>query len=517
MGIKLTLLIFFCALMIAIGILTRRRTHGVDEFVLGGRTVGPWLTAFAYGTSYFSAVVFVGYAGQFGWKYGIASTWIGIGNALIGSLLAWVVLGRRTRLMTKHLAASTMPDFFGKRFDSRNLKIISSIIIFVFMIPYTASVYTGLSRLFSMAFHIDYAYCMIAMAVLTAVYVILGGYVATAVNDFIQGIIMLLGIVAVIVSVLSGQGGFSAALQSLSEVTADGGGFTSCFGPAPLSLLGVVILTSLGTWGLPQMVHKFYSIQSEDAIRKGTVISTVFALIVAGGSYFLGGFGRLYADYEGVIVNGTVRYDNIIPTMLSGLPDIMIGIVVVLVLSASMSTLSGLVLTSSSSLTLDLISGTLVKHMTEQKKVRCIRLLIAVFVLISVLIALDPPTFIAQLMGISWGALAGSFLAPFLYGLFSKKVTRAGVWASFATGVGITTLAMVANFFDLTVSPVLKWVCNPINAGAIAMLVGLIVVPLVSMVSPKLPEETVNACFVAYQKPEKELDESAQCTRKERI
>ena len=180
MGIKLTLLIFFCALMIAIGILTRRRTHGVDEFVLGGRTVGPWLTAFAYGTSYFSAVVFIGYAGQFGWKYGIASTWIGIGNALIGSLLAWVVLGRRTRLMTKHLAASTMPDFFGKRFDSRNLKIISSIIIFVFMIPYTASVYTGLSRLFSMAFHIDYAYCMIAMAVLTAVYVILGGYVATA-------------------------------------------------------------------------------------------------------------------------------------------------------------------------------------------------------------------------------------------------------------------------------------------------------------------------------------------------
>ncbi len=225
----------------------------------------------------------------------------------------------------------------------------------------------------------------------------------------------------------------------------------------------------------------------------------------------------MYADYEGVVVNGAVRYDNIIPTMLSGLPDIMIGIVVVLVLSASMSTLSGLVLTSSSSLTLDLISGTLAKHMTEQKKVRCIRILIAVFVLLSVLIALDPPTFIAQLMGISWGALAGSFLAPFLYGLFSKKVTRAGVWASFATGVGITTLAMVVNFFDLTVSPVLKWVCNPINAGAIAMLVGLIVVPLVSMVSPKLPEETVNASFDAYQKPEKELDESAQCTRKERI
>lgn len=500
MLIKISLLILFCIVMVAIGLATRRRSQGVDDFVLGGRSVGPWLTAFAYGTSYFSAVVFIGYAGQFGWKYGLASTWIGIGNALIGSLLAWVVLGRRTRLMSKHLSASTMPEFFEKRYDSRGLKIASSAIIFIFMIPYTASVYTGLSRLFSMAFHIDYVYCMLMMAVLTAVYVILGGYVATAMNDFIQGIIMLVGIVAVIVSVLSGQGGFSSAVQSLSEVTADGGGFTALFGPAPLSLLGVVILTSLGTWGLPQMVHKFYSIKSDAAIRKGTVISTVFAMIVAGGSYFLGGFGRLYADCEGVVVEGVVKYDSIVPTMLSGLSDIMIGIVVVLVLSASMSTLSSLVLTSSSSLTIDLIDGTLVKNMSERMKVRCIRILIAVFVLISVLIALDPPTFIAQLMGISWGALAGSFLAPFLYGLFSNKVTRAAVWASFITGVGLTVSALLVNFCGLASSEFMQFICNPINAGAIAMLIGLIVVPLVSLWTPKLSEDTVTFCFNAYQK-----------------
>ena len=503
MWIKLTLLIIFCAVMILIGMISRRRTRGVDEFVLGGRAVGPWLTAFAYGTSYFSAVVFIGYAGQFGWKYGLSSTWIGIGNAVIGSLLAWVVLGRRTRLMTKHLSASTMPEFFGKRFDSRGLKLVSSAIIFVFMIPYTASVYTGLSRLFSMAFHIDYIYCMIAMAALTAVYVILGGYVATAINDFIQGIIMLFGIVVVIVSVLSGHGGFTAAVQSLSEITADGGGFTSLFGPAPLSLLGVVILTSLGTWGLPQMVHKFYSINSDTAIRTGTVISTLFALVVAGGSYFLGGFGRLYADFEGVIVDGVVKYDNIVPTMLSGLSDIVIGIVVVLVLSASMSTLSGLVLTSSSTLTIDLIDGTFVKNMSEKKKVFCIRVLIAVFVVLSVVIALDPPTFIAQLMGISWGALAGSFLAPFLYGLFSRKITRGGVWACFVSGVGITVTALIVNFCGLASSGVMQFVFNPINAGAIAMLAGLVVAPLVSALTPKLPEEKIRACFEAYAREQK--------------
>lgn len=175
MGVKIVLLVVFFAVMVAVGIYSRRHARSVDGFVLGGRSVGPWLTAFAYGTSYFSAVVFVGYAGQFGWKYGIASTWIGLGNAFIGSLLAWVVLGRRTKVMTQHLGSKTMPDFFGARYDSKALKVTASAIVFVFLIPYTASVYNGLSRLFGMAFDIPYTYCVIVMAVFTALYVILGG------------------------------------------------------------------------------------------------------------------------------------------------------------------------------------------------------------------------------------------------------------------------------------------------------------------------------------------------------
>ena len=265
MWIKLLLLAVFFGVMIGVGFYTRRHATDVNGFVLGGRSVGPWLTAFAYGTSYFSAVIFVGYAGQFGWKYGIASTWIVIGNALIGSLLAWVVLGRRTRIMTHHLDSSTMPEFFGKRYDSNALKIAASVIVFLFLIPYTASLYNGLSRLFGMAFHIDYSVCVIVMAVLTGIYVIAGGYMATAINDFIQGIVMLFGIVAVIAAVLKGHGGFLAALQGLAEiedssVTTQPGAFASFFGPDPLGLFGVVVLTSLGTWGLPQMVHKFYAI-----------------------------------------------------------------------------------------------------------------------------------------------------------------------------------------------------------------------------------------------------------------
>ncbi len=494
MLIKIILLLLFFGCMIGVGLYTRKSAGSTTDFVLGGRSVGPWLSAFAYGTSYFSAVVFVGYAGQFGWKYGISSTWIGLGNAVIGSLIAWVIMGRRTRVMTHHLEVATMPDFFGKRYSSNVLKLVASAIAFVFMIPYTASVYNGLSRLFGMAFDIPYTVCVVTMAVLTGVYVILGGYMATAINDFIQGIIMLIGIVAVIAAVLSGQGGFMEAIRTLSELESDipvtlgqKGAFTSFFGPDPLNLLGVIILTSLGTWGLPQMVHKFYAIKSEKAIKTGTIVSTFFAIIVSGGCYFLGGFGRLFDSPAIYKADGSIVYDAIVPSMLATLHDILIGIVIVLVLSASMSTLSSLVLTSASTLTLDFIKGTIVKKMDDKKQLIYIRVLIVFFIVISVVLALNPPTFIAQLMGISWGALAGAFLAPFLYGLYWKGVTKAGVWASFICGVGIT----VSNMF-------FKFIASPINAGAAAMIVGLIVTPVVSLISPKLDKKFLEGTFQCY-------------------
>ena len=495
MFLKILMVVLFFAATIAIGFFTRKNAKNIDGFVLGGRKVGPWLSAFAYGTAYFSAVVFIGYAGQFGWKYGMAAFWIGLGNAFIGSLLAWFVLGARTRAMTHHLGAHTMPEFFGSRFKSKPLRIAAAGIIFVFLIPYTASVYNGLSRLFGMAFNLPYEYVVIAMAALTCIYVVLGGYMATAVNDFVQGIIMLVGIVAVIAAVLHGFGGFTEAVTSLSQVANDTpggaaqqGAFTSMFGPDPINLLGVIILTSLGAWGLPQMVSRFYSIKSTSHIKRGAIISTIFALVIAGGSYFLGGFGRLAGSEVAVSASGTPIYDSIIPTLLSNLPELLLGLTAVLVLSASMSTLSSLVMTSSSTLTLDLIKGNIAKKMTERSQLVSIRLLIVVFVTISAVIALvqysSSVTFIAQLMAISWGALAGAFVGPFLYGLYWKRTTVASVWASFIFAVGLVTSNMVFGF-----------IASPINAGAIAMIASLLIVPLVSLLTPAPNKEETTLLF----------------------
>lgn len=495
---KLLVLIIYFAVLIGIGFYCRKHATDVKGFVLGGRSVGPWLTAFAYGTSYFSAVVFIGYAGQFGWRFGIAATWAGIGNAILGSLLAWMILGRRTRVMSQHLDSATMPQFFGQRFDSPSLKIAASAIIFVFLIPYTASLYNGLSRLFGMAFHIDYSVCIVIMAVLTGIYVIAGGYMATAINDFIQGIIMLVGIVAVVAAVINGKGGMAAALDGLARVTDETvsttpGIFASFFGPEPMNLMFVVILTSLGTWGLPQMVQKFYAIRDEESIKKGTFISTVFALIVAGGCYFLGGFGRLFSDQIDIATGG---YDSIIPTMLENLSPALLALTVILVLSASMSTLSSLVIASSSTLTIDFIRDIFFKKMRDERQVLIIRVLIVVFIAISAVLALiqykSNVTFIAQLMGISWGALAGAFLAPYLFSLYWKRTTTAACWASFIFGCGLMIVDMAAP----SILP--AFMQSPINCGSIAMLAGLIIVPVVSLITPKPDDKRMEEVFSCY-------------------
>ncbi len=499
------LVVCFFALMIGVGFYCRHRAKSVDDFVLGGRTVGPWLTAFAFGTSYFSAVIFVGYAGQFGWNFGLASTWIGLGNAFIGSLLAWVILGKRTRVMTQSVNSKTMPDFFEKRFGSSKLKTVASAIVFVFLIPYTASLYNGLSSLFNIAFSIPYWVCILVMAVLTGVYVVFGGYMATAINDFIQGIIMLVGIVAVVVAVLMQNGGLGASVDALGSLA--GSEYTSLFGPDPMSLITVVLLTSLGTWGLPQMIGKFYAIKDDKAVTKGTVISTVFAIIVAGGCYFLGGFGRLFVA---PLENGkpTVGFDGVVPSMLANLAPIIIGIVIVLVLSASMSTLSSLVLTSASTLTLDVVMPKMKKDASEKKKIVIMRVLIVFFILLSAIIAilkdsvLKDVAFIAQMMGISWGALAGSFLAPFLYGLYWKKTTRAAVWCSFGFGVIIMVTQLVLSLAGLIPdSGVIHFVFqNSLYTGVIAMLGGLVIVPAVSLLTKKSRPINVDEIFKCYNK-----------------
>lgn len=473
-------------MLVAVAFFARRKAKTTNDFFLGGRKIGGWMTAFAYGTTYFSAVIFVGYAGKYGWNFGLSATWIGIANAVVGTWLVWKLLAKPTRRITHRLDASTMPDFFLKRYNSKGMKITAALIIFVFLVPYCASVYQGLGYFFENVFGIPYEYCMIGMAALTALYLLSGGYIATAVTDFIQGIIMIVGVVLMVGFVLGNNavGGLSAGLSKIAEIDP---ALASPWG-SPKSvvlLVSLVLLTSLGTWGLPQMIHKFYAIKDNQAIKRGTVVSTLFALIVGGASYFVGGFGRLYLTAQ------PDNLDHVMPQVLkAALPDTMLGLILVLLLAASMSTLSSLVLVSSSSISMDLVKGARPK-MKDKSVMTLMRVLCGVFVLISLVIALLEPAAIVTLMSYSWGALSGCFLAPFLLGVRWKGMTKAGAWAGMLTGLIVVLPLMILG----SIGGVLPDWMSPPAIGSIAMILSMIVTPVVSTMTKKFAPAHIERVF----------------------
>ena len=504
------LLAIFVVFMVAIGVYTSKRSRTLDAFLLGGRKIGPWISAFAYGTSYFSAVIFIGYAGKTGWTVGISGIWIGIFNALAGCLLAWFVLAKRTRLMSHHLKASTMPEFFAGRYNSTAMKIYAAIIIFVFLVPYSASVYKGLGYMFSEIFPVFGAngntVCMLIIAVLTAIYLVLGGYVAAVITDFFQGIIMLAGVVIMVAIVIKNPvvGGLSEGLRRLGEIEPDGKSLVSLTGGNMASFLSMnVILTSLGTWGLPQMIHKYYAIGNEKDIPKAAVVSTVFALVIGIGAYLTGTFGRLYLN--NTLPDGG-NYDAIVPTMLvsalSGniFTNIVLGLILLLVLSASMSTLSSVVLTSSSAIVVDLLP-TFKPGIKQKNSMILMRSVCFVFIAVSFLIASMKIAFIMQLMSFSWGLVAGCFIGPYIWGLYSKKITKCGAWAGLLSG--LVTVAGVS-IFKMTSLGIKEGFAAAAgisqDLGVIAMAISLTVTPLVSLFTKKSDKNFVDGVFSCIEK-----------------
>lgn len=442
----------YCAFMLAVGLLNSRKSNDMAGFTVGGRNAGAWISALSYGTSYFSAVMFIGYSGGSGWSYGLWSILVGVGNALIGTLLAWLVLAERTREITKRWHVKSMPQLFDKKFGSPAMRRFSCIVIFLFLIPYSASVYKGLTSVCSVILGIDEKVCMLVIAAASAVVLVLGGYMAALKADFVQGIIMMAGVSALIVLiVLSPQvGGLSQGFENMV-------GYMQEHSMAPLSfksavsLGAMVLMTSFGTWGLPQMIHKYYGIRDKKEVRRGTVISTLFALLVAGGGYFIGSFSHLF--FGDTMPQGGKDY--IIPIMMekAGLPDILVGVVLVLLISASVSTLSGITLTACSTLSMDFIKAEIFKKMDNKTTAKLTKVLCFVFVVLSYIIATGN-TPIIDLMSYSWGIISGSFLAPYLLLLYSKKVNKAGAWAGMIGGFLIAFVPAAASGFTTPNGPI---------------------------------------------------------------
>ena len=486
--------------MALIGCISYGKSKTIDGFLIGGRNIGAWVTAFAYGTTYFSAVVFVGYAGQHGWNIGLGAIWIGIGNAILGCLLSWLLFANRTRKMTKKLNARTMPDYFAKRYNSKGLKILASVIIFVFLVPYSAAVYKGLGSLFSAVFPgVEAWVWMLIIACLTAVYLVAGGYVATAYTDLIQGIVMLIGVVCLVAAVLShdavgGLDGLVENLKNFESLPGDphpttGAQLTNLFGGSSFRFLCFnIMLTSFGTWGLPQMIGKFYAVKDTAAIRCGTIISTIFCIVIGCGAYLIGSTSRLILG--GQLPEGGI--DAIIPAVLmevlggGTLGIILLSVIMILLLSASMSTLEAVVLTSASAVAVDLIPALRKKETGSAAQMLLTRILCLVFVACSFVFATRNIPIIVSLMSFSWGLVSGCFIGPYIWGLFSRKITKIGAYAGIFAGLltvgGATLVITLTSGFS-------EAAARSPEMGVAAMAISFVVVPVVSMLTRNTPKE----------------------------
>ncbi len=503
-------LIVFALIMVFIGVISTRRTKSIDGFLLGNRKIGAWVSAFAYGTAYFSAVVFVGYAGQHGWNIGLGSLWIGIGNAILGCLVAWLLLAKRSRTMTHTLSVKTMPEFFEARYNCTPIKLFAAVIIFVFLVPYSAAVYKGLSSMFTTIFpSVSTNVWLLIIAALTAVYLVLGGYVATAYTDFVQGIIMIVGVFAMVIAITASPnvGGFGNLMANLRAIPDNGdritgAQITSIWGGASWKFLCVnIMLTSFGTWGLPQMVSKYYAIKDVKSIKKATIVATVFSLIIGCGAYFIGSLSRLVLNNQ--LPEGGV--DSVIPnTLLTALGDpnigttIILAVILILLLSASMSTLSSIVLTSASAISVDLVP-TVKKNYDPKNQMILTRGLCLLFVALSYIFATMNITIIVNIMSFSWGVVSGCFIGPYIWGLYSKKTTKAGAWAGMIAGfltVAVTTIVLTATANADTFAAAFKVASSKApEMGVAAMAVSIIVVPIVSAFTKKFDDKFLAGVF----------------------
>jgi len=470
MLVRIIVLSLYALMIIWVGIRGFRGTKTFDDFYLGGGNVGPWMTAFSYGTAYFSAVLFIGFAGNIGWNFGYSGLWIALVNALLGVLVVWWLVGMRLKGAAAEYGVNTLPDFLNKRYASPELKLLSSLVIFVFMIPYTAAVFMGLSYLFTSNFNIEYWHALAFMGFFTALYMVLGGYKSMAMIDLIFGMIMAASVIVLLFSTLDQGGGITQITFDLRQIDPK---LTQTVGPPGWwPLLSLVLLTSMAPFAMPQLMQKFFAIKDKSTVKRGMVASTLFAVLIGGVAYFVGSTSRVFINPEvapaAFDASGQPIYDVLMPELLTNVVPVSLGVIILLlILSASMSTLAALVLVSSSTFVKDFYQGFINKTAKDSTLTMLMRLMSALFIILSVLLAYMNLDSIVAILGISWGALGSFFLGPFIWGLYGKRFRRSG---AIAAGVGglCTCLFLYAAGMP---SP---------QAGTIGMFASLALNPLVS-------------------------------------
>ena len=432
-GIYWTVIVVYMFILIGVGLIASRKTRGIADFYLGGRNIGPFVTALSFIAAYFSSVVIIG-GGGFGYKFGMSTLWVGAINVLLGCTLCWIFLGKRLRKYTQKLKTMTIPGFIAERFKAPEARIFSAVIIFILMLIYNVSVLKGMGHIFEVLMQIPYIYGILISGIIIILYVAIGGYLAVVWTSFVQALIMIVGLLLLTSRTLFVVGGLTAANEKLAAIDPGLLSTPGIWGYA--GLISFCLIVSFGVWGMPQLVIRFYSIKNTAVLRIGTVVVTIggcLALL----PYLNGAVSR-------ILFPALKNPDLAIPTLTKAvLSPLGAAIFLAAVVAAGMSTFAAVLIIVSSAIVRDFWQKGLKKKTEEKKLLRAGRVVSVIAGVISLLIAIKPPGLILVLTAFAWSIIASATLWPILFGIYWRRTTRWGVTTSMFVGSIVALIWMV--------------------------------------------------------------------------
>ena len=466
-GIYILVLTLYMLLLVGIGMIASRRMRNSEDFYLGGRSVGPWVTSLSFVAAYFSSVVIIG-GGGFGYRFGMSTIWIAASNVLVGIALVWMILGRRIRLFTARLGTMTVPGFIAERFKAKEARVLAAVVITLFLIIYNVSILKGMGHAFEGLMGIPYMWAVLLSGVIIILYVSLGGYLAVVWTGFFQAWVMGLGLILLTFAALKAVGGLTAANVALQAMDPGLVNTPGEWGWAGLISYGMIV--SFGVWGMPQLMVRFYSIKAVSVLRVGTVVATI------GGSMAVLPF--LNGAIARVLHPELANADLAIPTLTKAVLSPWGGAIFLAgVVAAGMSTFASVLIITSGAVVRDVVQKGLGREITERQVVRYSRLVSALVGAVSLAIALRPPALVLVLMAFSWAAIASTCLWPMLFGLYWKRATRWGVLASMGGGLASALIWIGIG------SP------YGVHGFIPGLLLSLIAMVVVSLLTERLPDD----------------------------
>ncbi|MCH5210469.1 MAG: sodium/proline symporter [Oscillospiraceae bacterium] len=492
-------IIAYLLVVLGIGVWFSRRNKTADDFYLGGRKLGPFVTAMSAEASDMSSYLLMGVPGL-AFLTGLAdASWTAIG-LIIGTYLNWLIVAKKLRRYSSKIGATTLPAFFSERFKdkSRILSIIAAIVIIIFFVPYTASGFAACGKLFNSLFGVDYMVAMLICAFVIILYTMLGGFLAASTSDFLQSIVMTIALVIVLVYGVVNAGGIGAVVEnakalpgylSLSNIYVPETGGSEVYGAFRACSM---LAWGLGYFGMPHILLRFMAIEDAKKLKLSRRVASLWCLISLGIAVFIGIVGMgLVKNSVMAAPEDSERILIEISKLLSQhgvFAAIVAGVILAGILAATMSTADSQLLAASSSVSQNIVKEKLFPKMTEETTMIIARFTLVAIAVVAVFLARDPNSSVFGIVSFAWAGFGAAFGPVMLAALFWKRTTKAGALAGMIAGgamvfiwkYGIATLGGVLAIYELLP----------------AFITGLIAIIVVSLLT-KAPEKEITDTFDA--------------------